>query len=281
MSGVLLVSCSDDRQMPDGSLTFSVFCPPMQNGREVTRGIFDDPVSEKLAADYPQQITVVPSEGSSYVISMDGDNDNDGFVAYHVSSSEQMDSDVAGKSFTAYAPMQWDVIPDVSSDEYLIATGDGSYYFDRSKSHLFFTMSHVQAMLRFCFKVSEKYSRIRQVKVKDVKVNSVDTRLRSAGGFLLMKESSCESVCFVNPAVIRKDGKFTLSCTYDIYDKDEVGVEHLVRDDETATNDITVGKSGSSIASIQAGRYYTFNITINPDSLHVLSDHDNKHMIVE
>lgn len=78
----------------------------------------------------------------------------------------------------------------------------------------------------------------------------------------------------------------TFRCTYDIYDKDsDSETLHLTRRDVTATNQITLGnlfaKDGSPVNTIRAGHYYDLYITINPDYLYVLSEHDNKHLEIQ
>lgn len=86
----------------------------------------------------------------------------------------------------------------------------------------------------------------------------------------------------------------TFKCTYDIYDKDPgftyghaytdadmtAHADHRTRQDVIARNTVTLGKVGSTITAIKAGHYYDLYITINPDYLYVLSDHDNKHMTI-
>lgn len=78
----------------------------------------------------------------------------------------------------------------------------------------------------------------------------------------------------------------TLECTYDIYENDIVGKDlntdlsaHCTRRNVTATNTFTFGKAASTITMIQAGHYYDLEITINPDYLYVLAEHDDKHHI--
>lgn len=84
----------------------------------------------------------------------------------------------------------------------------------------------------------------------------------------------------------------TFVCTYDIYDKDAVftpgeaptadaltaAAPHLTRYNVTATNTVTL--KSTTITAIRAGYYYDLYITINPDYLYVLSEHDNKHLTV-
>lgn len=84
----------------------------------------------------------------------------------------------------------------------------------------------------------------------------------------------------------------TMECTYDIYENDIVGKEfnsdlsaHCTRRNVTATNTFTFGTATANdkntITKIQAGHYYDLKITINPDYLYVLSEHDNKHLKIE
>lgn len=79
----------------------------------------------------------------------------------------------------------------------------------------------------------------------------------------------------------------TFKCTYDIYHTDvDNHTAHLTRKGVTATNQITLGnlfaKDGSSVTAIRAGHYYDLYITINPDYLYVLSEHDNnKHLRIQ
>lgn len=99
----------------------------------------------------------------------------------------------------------------------------------------------------------------------------------------------------------------TMQCTYDIYDKDILtGVDladanavatalagdlsaHCTRRSVTATNTFKLGQfinstsggmQGTNISKLLAGHYYDLKITINPEYLYVLSQHDNKHITI-
>lgn len=112
-----------------------------------------------------------------------------------------------------------------------------------------------------------------------------------------------------NSNAISTNTPITIQCTYDIYDKDIVeGLDpsaegykdalatalagdlsaHCTRRSITATNTFTLGKifnstSGGTqptpITRLQPGYYYDLKITINPEYLYVLSQHDNKQHI--
>ncbi len=269
---VLLAACSEDHPHSNDAVSISVLCSPMTNGRSTRAGVWDDVPTP----DYPEQICVVPSTGIPYIIEKSGDNDNGGYIAYHVAAGGPTDLQMEGKTFKAYAPELWTEVPEISPCDYL--SGDGSYNWN--KAHLFFELKHATALLRFRFKVDEKYDRSRQVLLKNFKLNAIDITVKD-GGALMGTTLACKAVCYVNPTFINQGGTLNLSCTYDVYDKDGIGTEHLVRGNEIATNSLTIGKAGSTIESIQVGKYYDFNITINPDSLHVMSDHDNKYLIIE
>lgn len=86
-----------------------------------------------------------------------------------------------------------------------------------------------------------------------------------------------------------------IRCTYDVYDRDAVltpgsaptadqlaaAAPHRTRKDVVAANSVTLGKLGATISVVKAGYYYDLYITINPDYLYVLSEHDNKHVTIE
>ena len=112
-----------------------------------------------------------------------------------------------------------------------------------------------------------------------------------------------------NSNAISTNTPITLECTYDIYDKDIVeGLDpsaegykdalaaalagdlsaHCTRRSVTATNTFTLGKifnstsggtQATTITQLQPGYYYDLMITINPEYLYVLSQHDNKQHI--
>lgn len=113
-----------------------------------------------------------------------------------------------------------------------------------------------------------------------------------------------------NSNTISTNTPITLECTYDIYDKDIVeGLDpsaegykdalatalardlsaHCTRRSITATNTTTLsrvfnstsgGTQPTPITQLQPGYYYDLKITINPEYLYVLSQHDNKHITI-
>lgn len=245
----------------------------MRNGRTTRAGVWDDVPTP----DYPEKIHVIPSVGEAYIIEKNGSADNTGYVAYHIAEGGPTDLQIEGKTFKAYAPEQWSSVPAISSCDYL--SGDGAY--DWNKGHLFFELKHATALLRFRFAEDEQYDKSRQVVITNITLNGTDIAVRNNGNALLSTTMSCEAICYVNPTKLKKGDKLNISCTYDIYDKDEVGTRHLNRKDVKAANSITLGAAGSSISEIKVAHYYELNITINPTYMYVMSEHDNKHMTIE
>lgn len=188
--------------------------------------------------------------------------------------------------------------------------------------HLFLTLGHVSAMLRLHFAVSADYSKLRYIDLKDVTINGYrltkedhlillteaspkTSRIRNYDNHQLF------AFTYIKPSHDYKGNvittipstplgaettawtgaisttPLTFKCTYDIYHTDvDNHTGHLTRKDVTATNQITLGnlfaKDGSSVTTIRAGHYYDLYITINPDYLYVLSEHDNnKHLEIQ
>lgn len=268
-----VTACTEDAQRSNAPISVSVSCSPMRNGRALKSTVWD----EVPAPEYPDEILVVPNVGEEYIIEKNGSNDNSGYIAYHFAENGPMDLEMEGKSFTAYSPKQWTEIPTISPCDYL--SGEGHY--DWNKAHLFIDLKHATALLRFRFAVDEQYDKSRQVVITNITLNGTDIAVRNNGNALLSTTMSCEAICYVNPTKLKKGDKLNISCTYDIYDKDEVGTGHLNRKDVKASNSMTLGAAGSSISEIKVAHYYDLNITINPTYMYVMSEHDNKHMTIE
>ena len=104
-----------------------------------------------------------------------------------------------------------------------------------------------------------------------------------------------------NSNAVSNNTPITLECIYDIYENDIVeGLDpnaegdkdalaaaldndlstHCTRRNVTVTNTTTLKMAfNSSSVKIKAGHYYDLKITINPDYLYVLAEHDNKQHI--
>lgn len=210
------------------------------------------------------------------------------FTAYYYSENGVPGSEPKATS-------QINTIADISSKDMMSSdltsfpgtTGDTEY-----RDHILFELKHRTAMLRLHFAVDQKYDKIRSIVLRSVKINSVlltitETKeLPSSSeeqGMLLKTSSQLFAIAFVNPKTIKATETLTFDCTYDIYDKDEIGADHCTRKAVTATNRVKLSSLPSStITELSAGYYYDLNITIDPDYLYVLSEHDNKqHLKIE
>lgn len=192
---------------------------------------------------------------------------------------------------------------------------NGSYHINRN--HLFLDLGHATALLRLHFKVDERYDKIRKIVLRSVTVKKKDdanevvfnseavntafSTIDDAPGFLLTTKGNTASklvaYCYMKPShdyngtpftsgwtnSVGKGTPLTFLCTYDIYDKDEpLTSEHCTRKGVTATNTTTLNMVfNSSPVEIKAGHYYDLLITINPDYLYVMAEHDNKHLTIQ
>ena len=187
----------------------------------------------------------------------------------------------------------------ISSDatKYLTPVEDKVY-----RDHIIFDLKHRTALLRLSFKVDEKYDKIRTIVLRNVSVSvkaAETTKLgeteltltnsESLDGSLGLELSTTEAFyacAYIKPNALDPADSWTFKCTYDIYDKDEVTSSNLTRKNVTATNTVTLSnlpapQGKSKITFFEEGYYYDLNITINPDYLYVLSEHDNKHITIE
>ena len=97
-----------------------------------------------------------------------------------------------------------------------------------------------------------------------------------------------EAETWRNTNAVANDTPITIECTYDIYENDIVAAAldndlstHCTRRNVTATNTTTLKMAfNNSSVDIKAGHYYDLKITINPDYLYVLAEHDNKHITI-
>lgn len=172
--------------------------------------------------------------------------------------------------------------------------------------HLKITMHHSKALLRFGFKVDPRYDQIRFIKVKSVILNGTPCFFAEK----VLNKENLEFVAYTylevdtsKPNYVTTSTSHKIQCTYDIYDKDanldllkrslteltdsektEIA-SHRTRENVVAQNTFKLGSlkdaSDNLITQLMAGYYYDLNITLNPDYLYVLSDHDNKHLIIE
>lgn len=215
-------------------------------------------------------------------------------------------------------PQAWDNtdIPTIGTRDHLTTKEPfgGSTRIDGN--HLFLTLGHVMAMLRLHFAVSTEYDHLRYIDLTSVSIEG--TPVMTGEHFVLATTPSFICSTYIKPAsnnngsaittipsvplgmtpstwtgAIGTTTPLTFRCTYDIYDKDAgfthgkapttdaltAAAPHLTRANVTANNTVTL--KSASITAVKAGYYYDLYITINPDYLYVLSEHDNKHLTVQ
>lgn len=178
----------------------------------------------------------------------------------------------------------------------------GAFGFENIKdNHMLVTLHHTKALVRFAFKVSEKYDKVRYIKVTEVKLNNSECTIVEK--VLNKDDMTYIAYAYIDPSVVTVSNENTLACTYNIYDKDAVFptenmtsdqitaaeselLKHLTRKDVTAQNKFTLNSikkadGKTTVSAIEAGYYYDLKVTLNPDYLYVLSEHDNKHLTIQ
>ena len=184
-------------------------------------------------------------------------------------------------------------VPDMSSrlGHFGYHTADGDI--------LFLLVDHLYAGIQFNMRMGSKYSQLRSIKVRSIKLvpkdgdnDVVETVNATVTIVANDTQTSPVSVSFVTgktgtnpkPAALYEgekelttdwqrflacfcpltNKKFVLETTYDVYDKNE----NLIRKGETARNAIALQMD------MEAGKLHTVNITVEPTYLYVLSEPD-------
>lgn len=172
-----------------------------------------------------------------------------------------------------------------------------------TKNYVTFMMDRVMARVYLNFKVHEKYSKIRTIKIKEVTLKPAAGNYQSVNiactmndgsaiGYVMSKGAAVDNkVSFsitddglvLNDTSAKSAGVFysvpgvqnsvVMTVTYDVYDK----AGTLVRADQTVTN--------SSIKLINTGtleraKEYTLNVNIVPTYLYSLSDTDKESVML-
>lgn len=206
------------------------------------------------------------------------------------------------ENYTFYATAEIDPTSDSGLDlsDELVGTANKDNI-DPVSHHMRLTLHHTKALLRFGFKVSEKYSKIRYIRITKIEVNDRETVLADK----VLNIDSYQPIAYLYIAPTDLDvlsRSNTIVCTYNIYDKDAVfptpGMtesekttaeaelrKHLDREGVKAQNTFTLNSlkdaDSHAVTEIKAGYYYDLRVTLNPDYLYVLSDHDNKQIVIE
>ncbi len=223
-------------------------------------------------ADYPEVINVHCSDGSDFILTKGDDYcvDDSKFLQY-TPSKYYNSKNINDLEFTATA---------ILDDGYVMtseATKENLDYL----YHLRFTFHHTKALLRFAFKVDSRYDKIRFIRVTNINLNGADCTLVDK---VLTTDKQLIAYAYVDPAKVTTSSENQIKCTYNIYDKDSATDADITRKGVVAQNTFTLNSlkdsDGSKISSILPGYYYDLTVTLNPDYLYVLAEHDNKHITI-
>lgn len=290
------VGCTDDAEHDMRQVQFCVQAA-WQNGRNgnQTRALSNTdllaPGTSDIrigTQDYPTEIDVHCSDGTDFhlqSLSRPACSQHNGFVNYGSDLSESQKYTIESirahsLSFTASATIDdGDVLQGEAGESTIVG------------EHLQFTLHHTKALIRFAFKVDPRYDKVRYIKITGIKLNDADCVVVEK--VLNTTDMTYIAYVYVDPAVVTATNLNTLECTYDIYDKDAIFdgkmadselAQHITRKDVKARNQFQFNKLQDAtytlVTVINAGYYYDLMITLNPDYLYVLSDHDNKHITI-
>ena len=281
MAATMLAACHEDDDFAGQDVEFCVRAA-WQNGLDgsvATRAltatdILADGTTDIVIAtdDYPSTINVhCTDDGNDFVLTKGASkcNNHPDFWSYstNVLYKDKMLARHKLK-FNATA-----VVDATNTNPELGDVVEGSFdYRNLHDGHILLTLHHTKALVRFAFKVSAQYDKIRYIKVTKIVLNGkectlVDKVLTQSGQFI--------AYAYVDPTEVTT--KNTIQCTYNIYDKDDTTTDHITRADVVAKNSFKL----NGLSEIKPGYYYDLNVTLNPDYLYVLSEHDNKHITIE
>lgn len=304
-----LASCSnDDTDVSEHDVHFCVQCV-WHNGRVgETRALSATDIlaggTEDISIgtdDYPATINVSCSDGTTFTLTK-GNTYCSAHTDYWFYTPSEIYKDNVIKrndlTFTATA-----VIDGITNDAQELSkdvlTGTATKE-NLSDAHLQFTLHHTKALIRFAFKVSERYDKVRKILVTGISLKDETTSIPVTIVKKVLNKDNMTylAYAYVDPEVVTTS-KNTIECTYNIYDKDAsfpntsvtdaditANSAHLTRHDVTAKNSFTFDKvvfssSAAEDHKIKAGYYYDLKVTLNPDYLYVLSDHDeNQHLTI-
>lgn len=295
-----VASCSDDLEQEPQDVAFCVRAVWQDGltGGKTTRAlsatdILADGTSDIAIdyADYPTTINVLCKKGETEVLPLTltkGSalcNEHTRYWSYAPSFLFR-DQLIKREDYKFYATAT------IDGDDDLVGEADKK---DIDGAHLKLTLHHTKALLRFAFKVDPRYDKVRYIVVKGVKING--NSCTTVPKVINTTTLQAVSYMYINPSAVDADitsPPMQIECTYDIYEKDAIfpsnvvtdgditaNAAHLTRKDIVAKNSFTLDYlKDSKVSSIQAGYYYDLKVTLNPDYLYVLSEHDNKHITI-
>ncbi|MBQ0019426.1 MAG: hypothetical protein KBT39_02780 [Bacteroidales bacterium] len=301
---LMLVSCADEPDVQsDDDVDFcvrAVWHNGLADGSTTRAFTATDILAEGTGdiainyADYPSLIEVTCSDGNYFTLSKGASvcSSHLGYWSYTPSYLYKQKYVIRHKlSFHATAQIDAPTYSPLTDELY----GEFSYE-NLSDTHMLFTLHHTRALLRFTFQVDSRYDKVRYILITGIKFNGIDCPV--AAKVLKVSSLSPVAYCYLDPDQADLTEKTnTIECTYSIYDKDanfvtegnvvteasiDANAPHLTRQDVKARNTFKLAMvfSGSP-AAITAGYYYDLKVTLNPDYLYVLSDHDNNHMTIQ
>lgn len=287
MTVTLLVACHDDDDYEGQEIDFCVraawqdglSCGQMTRALSTTDILAGGTSDIKISTDdYPSTISVSCKKEGAEVLSL---------------------TLTKGSSLCGEHPEYWDYTPSFLFRDQLIKREDYKFYAsatidggdvlkgesdkdDIDDTHLKLTLHHTKALLRFAFKVDPRYDKVRYIKVTGIELNGSACTLVDK---VLTQSNQLIGYVYIDPSTVTTTYENTLACTYSIYDKDEATDEHLTRKGVVAQNKFTLGSLKKAdgvtpVSTIKAGYYYDLKVTLNPDYLYVLSEHDNKHITI-
>lgn len=253
-------------------------------------------------ADYPAIIAVRCSDGTDLTLTKGAACGTHATFWKYAPSVIYKDKQIERDDLTFTATAE------IDGDGDLATTADGDRLTgtatkdDLHDLHLQFTLHHTKALLRFAFKVSDSYDKVRKIVLNSVVCNGTACSLRGSHVLLTPTGYLFYAYAYIDPAVVTTAYTNILRCTYSIYDKDAAftpdahgivpttdltaNASHLTRKTVTAQNTFKLDKivfssSAAEDHKIKPGYYYDLKVTLDPDYLYVLSEHDNKHITIE
>jgi hypothetical protein len=177
--------------------------------------------------------------------------------------------------------------------------GNFKYNADNEGDHIYLLMNHLYAALQFRMTIDSEYRQLRKIKLTKLELQSPNWEKVTVKATLTPNENGTlplainqtpttgvgawktlysgsekeldpttpqEFLAFVAPGVGNKT--FKMRSTYNVYDR----YDNLIGE-RTAENVLTL-KFEENKEALAAGEKYTFNLTVNPTYLYVLSDPD-------
>lgn len=300
---LLCSACTDDYDAPPSDVVFCVQAA-WQDGRPDTDGADKAPAARSLTAtdllaggsgditiapaDYPATIQVHCSNGNDLTLTKGTGPCDEHTAFWHYSSNINIkEQEIVNNDLRFTATATIDPVP-TTGDELQGVTTQANLH----DGHLQFTLHHTKALLRFAFKVSEKYDKVRYIVVTGININGNALSLKE--NIVLTTDTYAPlAYIYLDTETFDTSASNTILCTYNIYDKDPSAGDsttewdaHLTRQGVTAQNTFALNRvlGGSPLAQLthlNAGYYYDLRITLNPDYIYVLAEHDNKHISIE